>query len=112
MRAWWVALGAIAWLGCGSADVRPPLPDAGATMMPPDAVPETCTDTTDPKSVDFYGEACQGELFPVNTECHADRTGWCIDSVCRPMCHEGCPRCPGGAVTFAPAGACYCEPRP
>jgi hypothetical protein len=111
MPAWSVSLLLVAALGC--SDPRPSTVDAGAPpgTMPPDAIPETCRDDTDPKTVDFFGEACQAAPYPVNTACHTDDRGWCIDGVCRPMCASACPRCPGGEAKFAPAGACYCEPR-
>ena len=110
MRAWSVCLLAIAILGCN--DPRPAPPDAGSVTPPPDALAETCEDNTDPKTVDFFGEACQADPLPINTECHADDRGWCINGICRPMCASTCPRCPGGEAQFAPAGACYCAPRP
>jgi hypothetical protein len=95
-------------LGC--SDSRPSPTDDGGIPMPPDAASgETCEDNTDPRTVDFFGEACTAAPYPVNTTCHDDH-GWCIDGVCHPMCVNACPRCPGGGFQFAPAGACYCVP--
>jgi hypothetical protein len=96
-------------LGC--SDMRPSIPDAGSTTLPPDAQSERCQDTTDPRTVDFFGEACDSAPYPVNTTCHTEDRGWCIDGVCRPMCASTCPRCPGGTPELALAGACYCAPR-
>lgn len=110
MRAWLAGLCAISLLGCGSADPHTPAADAAITVEP-DARPEACVDDTDPRTVDFYGDACSSMPFPVNTECRPDFTGWCIDNVCRPMCKTTCPRCPGGEAKLAAAGACYCVPR-
>lgn len=98
-------------LGC--SDPRPsPADDGGITMAPDAALAsgDTCQDGTDPRTVDFFGEACTAAPFPVNTTCHDDR-GWCIDGACHPMCVSACPRCPGGDPKLAPAGACYCVPR-
>jgi hypothetical protein len=106
------------WSGCllvllaGCSDTRAPAADAGGiSPLPPDAVAETCEDDTDPRTVDFFGEACRADPYPANTVCHADDRGWCIDGVCRPMCASTCPRCPGGEAGFAQGGACFCEPR-
>jgi hypothetical protein len=99
---------AVVVLGC--SDTRPSLSDAGSAA-PPDAQSEHCEDTTDPKTVDFFGEACDAQPFPINTTCHTEDRGWCIEGVCRPQCAVGCPRCPGGTAVLAPAGACYCTPR-
>ncbi len=105
-----VCLLLLAALGC--SDPRPSITDGGSSItMPPDALSESCPDSTDPSTVDFYGEACEAAPYPVNTTCHTDDHGWCIDGVCRPMCAETCPRCPGGVFQFSPAGACYCVPR-
>lgn len=107
-----VCLLLLAVLGC--SDSRPSVGDpvdAGGSVPPLDAVAETCQDSTDPSTVDFFGEACQADPSPANTVCHLDDRGWCIDGVCRPMCASACPRCPGGEAKFAPAGACYCVPR-
>lgn len=110
MPPWSACLPLLVMLAC--SDPRPSTVDAGGVPMPPDAVSETCQDNTDPSTVDFFGEACQAAPYPANTVCNIDDRGWCINSVCRPMCAATCPRCPGGVVRFAMAGACYCEPRP
>ena len=105
------SVGLLLLLALGCSDPRPTLIDSGGPLpSPPDALLETCQDETDPRTVDFFGEACQAAPYPANTTCHDDH-GWCIDGVCRPMCVAVCPRCPGGEFKFAPAGACYCVPR-
>lgn len=104
------SVGLMLLLALGCSDSRPVIPDASGPPRPDAPTGETCQDDTDPKTVDFFGEACQADPYPANTTCHEDH-GWCIDSVCRPMCANVCPRCPGGEFKFAPAGACYCAPR-
>lgn len=112
MPAWSARLLLVVVVMLGCNDPRPSAIDAGSGVTaPPDAVRETCQDSTDPKTVDFFGEACQAAPYPVNTTCHTEDRGWCIDGVCRPMCAATCPRCPGGMALFAQAGACYCAPR-
>lgn len=106
------SVGLLLLLALGCSDPRPSIIDAGSITPPPDAtLGDHCQDNTDPRTVDFFGEACQSAPFPANTTCHDDQ-GWCIDGVCRPMCVAVCPRCSGGQFQFAPAGACYCVPRP
>lgn len=99
------------WLLVAACSTSTAPVDAHAATMTQDAFVEACSDTTDPRSVDFFGETCQVGPADANATCHASDTGWCIDGVCRPMCSAGCPRCSGGAAQIAAAGACYCVPR-
>lgn len=101
----------ILWLLATACSTAAAPADASVVTMIPDAFVETCTDTTDPRSVDFFGESCTVGPEGTNATCHAGDTGWCIDGTCRPMCSPGCPRCPGGTAQIATAGACYCVPR-
>ena len=105
------SVGLLLALALACSDSRPSIPDGGSGTPADASAGENCQDNTDPRTVDFFGEACQFAPYPANTTCHDDH-GWCIDSICRPMCAAGCPRCPGGDFQFAPAGACYCVPRP
>jgi len=89
------------WAGCGGDSITPTLVDAGVSLdgPPPDAR----------EMPGLFGEACTADSFPAATVCHDD-AGWCIDSVCRPMCSESDPRCRIGVMHFAKSGACYCAP--
>lgn len=97
----WIAVVASVVVGAGcSGDSIAPI-DAGIRIdaPPPDAA----------ELPGFFGESCAADPFPAATVCH-DGLGWCIDSVCRPMCTEDNPRCPRGVMHFALSGACYCAP--
>jgi hypothetical protein len=100
-----IVLAAVVMLiaGCGT-DAEPPHPDGAVVISPPPPRPDGGTGP-----VDFFGEACTAEPYPVNTICHAG-AGWCIVGTCRPQCGPDVVRCREGVQHFAPAGACYCTP--